>query len=232
MSNLWCRAFESYDGLMILSSPGVHTHACSLLQRYGVRGSRVLDVAAGTGAFLARLRDQGFEELRAIERDIAHFGLPAATVTAADLNLDFAGVDAGPFELVSAIEVIEHLESPLHFLRELAKLVAPGGHLLVSTPNTAHWRSRIRFLLHGELRYFGASDYVENRHVSPITPAYMALMLEETGFAVVECSTAGSFRGPLKSAMLSPALCVLKRLVGPAIDGDSIVCLAKRVSPT
>ncbi len=44
-------------------------------------------------------------------------------------------LDDGSVQLVSALEVIEHLLSPSHLLTEASRILAPGGHLLVTTPN-------------------------------------------------------------------------------------------------
>jgi len=56
------------------------------------------------------------------------------------------------FEFVSSFDVIEHLPSPSDLLIEAHRLLKPGGILVVSTPNTANLRNRIRHL-------FGASPH-------------------------------------------------------------------------
>ena len=44
-------------------------------------------------------------------------------------------LDDGRIQLVSALEVIEHLVSPSHLFTEASRILAPGGHMLVTTPN-------------------------------------------------------------------------------------------------
>lgn len=85
-----------------------------------------------------------------------------------DLNTPgFASAFAGrTFDLVVALEVIEHLESPLGFLRETAKLTRPGGYVVLTTPNVDNFPSRILFGLRGQLR--GASATDDPGHISPI----------------------------------------------------------------
>jgi SAM-dependent methyltransferase len=195
------------------------------------RGEAVLDLAAGTGAFLARLRREGFSDLSAAELDLETFKLPGLRPVAVDLNTDFARAFDRPYGLITAIEIIEHLDSPRHFLHEIWQLLSPDGYLLVSTPNIAHWVGRVRFVLRGEHRYFKESDYHQQRHISPISDLHMRLMLREIGFELVERTTAGSFYGPLKRAAFLPVNWVSRKILGPLCDGDVCIYLARKTQP-
>lgn len=53
----------------------------------------------------------------------------------------------GTFDAVVAMDVIEHLYDTEEFVRELARVTRAGGTLLITTPNLAWWRSRLRLLL-------------------------------------------------------------------------------------
>lgn len=181
---------------------------------------RVVDLASGTGAFLARLRDHGYGNLAAVELNLDGFRVEGVTPHRVDLNSSFADVlprDAG---LVSAIEIIEHLDCPRQFLRSLHVLLAGDGYLLLTTPNVAHWLGRLRFLISGELRQFQRRDYDYQRHISPITAVQLRLMFEEIGFEIVASTTAGTFFGPLKRAIFWP----LEKLAG----GDVLIYLVRK----
>ena len=192
------RARETYAGLLMHCAPGTHEAALTLLGRGGAPWQGVLDLGAGTGAFLARLRDAGYTDLEAVDRNPARFQLDGVHCASLDLNAEFAGQLSRSFDLVTALEIIEHLDSPRAFLRQVHSLLTSEGMLLLSTPNVAHWAGRRKFLLTGDLRMFEGGLYHRMRHISPVTETQMRLMLAEVGFAVVGSATAGEFRGPLK----------------------------------
>jgi len=90
---------------------------------------------------------------------------------------------------VLLVEAIEHLEAPWIALRQAAKLVAPGGRLVVSTPNVATLRHRLELGLKGRLTSFRP----DNRpHLTPALPHVMERVLAEEGLAVEPPSYAGS----------------------------------------
>ena len=76
----------------------------------------------------------------------------------------FVGVER--FELVTAVEVIEHLESPVRFLRNVRRLLSPGGAAVITTPNVENAPARVKFLLTGRLRMMDQAG--DPTHISPI----------------------------------------------------------------
>lgn len=173
----------------------------------------------------------GGGELRAVELDAEHFKLAGVQPLALDLNTTFAGHFERTFELVTAMEIVEHLDSPRDFLRQIHQLLSTDGHLLISTPNIGHWASRVRFLLQGEMRYFKESDYHTQRHISPISDVHMRLMLKEIGFRLVACRWAGSFYGPLKKVAMGPASLLARAALGQGCAGDVAIYLAQKQQP-
>ena len=213
-------------------APGTHEAAAELVTRHVPRDARVLDLASGTGAFLARLQDLGYANLAAVELNVEGFHVDGVTPQPVDLNSDFAGALPHDFGLVTAIEIIEHLDSPRHFLRNARALLADGGHLLLTTPNVAHWLGRVRFLMSGELRQFQRHDYNHQRHISPITDVQMRLMFEEIGFDVIEATTAGTFFGPAKQAAFAPVTAVARAAMGRLATGDVGIYLVRKTAST
>ena len=82
---------------------------------------------------------------------------------------------------VLLIEVIEHLEAPWSALRAAARLLAPGGRIVVSTPNLATLRNRLELGVRGHLTSF-RPDY--QPHMSPALPHVTTRILAEEGLAV------------------------------------------------
>ncbi len=129
-------------------------------------GLKAADLGSGPGAMAARLAEMGCDVLAA---DLSKNGfaaeLPHVTV---DFNQpDFASLlGPGQFGLVTAIEVIEHVESPIGFLRNVGRMLAPGAVAVLTTPNVDSLPARFKFFLSGKIRTM--DDHGEPTHISPI----------------------------------------------------------------
>jgi SAM-dependent methyltransferase len=108
----------------------------ALLAELGVRPpARVLDAGCGWGVTLDRLERHGY---RATGLDVARSVLErldraGRTLIEADLTADLPD-DAGGFEAVLALDVIEHLDDDRAAVARLARLAMPGGVVIVSVP--------------------------------------------------------------------------------------------------
>lgn len=71
--------------------------------------------------------------------------------------------DSGQFDVIVANEIIEHLYDPDTFLKEVSRVLAKNGLLIIGTPNLAFWFNRILFFFGLYPLYLEAS--VTNRHV-------------------------------------------------------------------
>jgi SAM-dependent methyltransferase len=84
---------------------------------------------------------------------------------------------AGPFDVVLAKEVVEHLEAPERFTRELARRVKPGGELVLTTPNYGAL-STLPLLERTALEWVARRDGFTRRHIHPtkLTRATLATL--------------------------------------------------------
>jgi SAM-dependent methyltransferase len=99
-------------------------------------------------------------------------------------------IDALPVvERVMLIETIEHLEAPWTVLRAAARLVAPGGRIVVSTPNVANLRHRLELALKGRLTNFRPGY---EPHLTPALPHVIRRILEAEGLRVEPPGYAGA----------------------------------------
>jgi len=63
-----------------------------------------------------------------------------------DLSRDPISLPSESIDLITALEVIEHLVNTDHVLREVYRVLKKGGHFLITTPNLAGWINRITIL--------------------------------------------------------------------------------------
>jgi SAM-dependent methyltransferase len=97
------------------------------LERFVGDPKRVLDVGSADGPSVGWLRGRGTH----VPLDIDPRGLASGGVCGSALALPFAD---GTFDLVAAFDVIEHCEPEADVLRELTRVLAPDGRLLLSVP--------------------------------------------------------------------------------------------------
>jgi 2-polyprenyl-3-methyl-5-hydroxy-6-metoxy-1,4-benzoquinol methylase len=123
---------------------------------------------------------------------------------------------------VLLVEVIEHLEAPWSALRQAARLVAPGGRLVVSTPNLATLRHRLELSLRGRLTSFRPDN---QPHLSPAIPHVREHILAEEGLTLEPPSFAGADVISLTGGRFWPASA---RRRYPALTSISVIVAASR----
>ena len=125
---------------------------CDECSRHPLEGKTALDVGCGAGLLaepLARLGASvtGLDasaDLIAVAQEHAQargLGINYRAGELAELN--------GQFDLITCMEVIEHVADPASFIAELAKRMAPNGLLILSTPNATGW-SKLLMITLGE----------------------------------------------------------------------------------
>ena len=88
------------------------------------------------------------------------------------------------FDYVVAVEVIEHLENPWNFLREINRVLKKGGKLCLTTPNIHSIHQRIFFLFSKPFYFFSEEDFRGNKHITPILYWNLKRMLDVSGFKI------------------------------------------------
>jgi 2-polyprenyl-6-hydroxyphenyl methylase/3-demethylubiquinone-9 3-methyltransferase len=177
---------------------------CDECGRTPLTGKTALDVGCGAGLLcepLARLGAQvtGIDaapEVIAVARDhAAAMGLEIDYRNAAVEQLE------GRFDIVTCMEVIEHVADPAAFLQSLAGRLAPGGLLILSTPNATGW-SKLMMITVGE----GLGRIPRGTHDFDkfITPERMIALLADAGLQCFD--TEGIAWSPTRGLHLSDDL--------------------------
>ena len=140
-------AHERYVQKPFLGSS--HSWAYQQLDLVG-SDARVLDVGPGSGLFGHYLQNKGVQELHAIEIDPTTREHLAPLYTSIEDSLDPYMQDT--FDVILFLDVLEHMTDPFSFFQSACSLLSPGGMVLISLPNIAHWSVRFQ-LLFGQFNY-------------------------------------------------------------------------------
>lgn len=152
-------------------------------------GRSVLDVGCGAGLICEPLARLGGEVTGV---DAAPENTAAAAAHAETMGLDIrylsgelATLDLGTFDLVTCLEVIEHVADKPAFLRALVQRMEKDGLLVLSTPNRT---ATSRLLLSGAAEAVGAIPHGTHDWNDFVTPDELARMLGAEGLTVTEQS--------------------------------------------
>ena len=165
---------DNTDKLNAYAAPLVHDKCFDICKIFidgheKSKNLKVLILGAGSGYFDQRLLDYGVKNIDAIEYIPEHYKVKNTTLYSIDLNQPWAEklLDY-KYDLIIAIEVIEHLENQFLLMREISSLLSESSMLLLTSPNVNSSFSRFRFLLTGYLEYFGHVELNSTGHIVPI----------------------------------------------------------------
>jgi 2-polyprenyl-6-hydroxyphenyl methylase/3-demethylubiquinone-9 3-methyltransferase len=154
--------------------------------RTPLEGKSALDVGSGAGLLAGPLTRLG-ARVTGIDASPEVIEVARQHSAAQGLDIDFRAGDVqeleGRFDLITALEVIEHVADPGAFLKALAKRLAPDGLLILSTPNATSW-SRLLMITLGE----GLGQIPRGTHDFDkfIAPERMKVLLADAGLKCVD----------------------------------------------
>lgn len=177
------------------------------------RGKRVLDAACGEGYGAALVAGQAASVLgldvsaQAVEHARRRYVLPQLRFEQADVTA-LEHLPAASFDLILSFETLEHLQAQETMLRGFARLLAPGGLLLVSTPDKRnysdlpqfHNEHHVRELYREEFEALLAEVFPYRRlfaHKLLFQSALWALDGDTSGYAATTLSKQGEARPAL-----------------------------------
>ena len=130
-----------YQSKLFLGSS--HSWAIEKLGRLDSESS-ALDIGPGSGVIGKWLQGQGISNISAVEIDAAarEHVKPFYKQVADSLER----LENQKFDAIILLDVIEHMAEPERFLQSVTEYLKPGGFILISVPNIAHWSVRFQLL--------------------------------------------------------------------------------------
>lgn len=145
-----------------------------------VRGRRVLDVGCGRGDTLAWLQRWGADvrgtQVSATAAQFARELVGSDRIFAGELA--DAAYPAASFDCVTLWHVLEHVPAPLSLLKEIRRILKPGGFVYIEVPNAGGWAAR-RFGHHW-------LAYDVPKHLLHFTPRSLTTLAQQAGLERLE----------------------------------------------
>lgn len=161
------------------TAKGLHSQIESILPNQ--KFDQYLDVGCGSGALLKRLSTY---YKQGSGTDINQKSLKYTNFKFVKSNInEEVPFNNKKFDLITCVELIEHLENPQKLLRELSKRLNKNGILILTTPNIKNVFSRFLFLLSGEFINFRSTD---TDHITPILPHVFEQEARNNGLKVIK----------------------------------------------
>ena len=177
----WASAYEWKD-----APDASHRVALGLADELVPPETRVLDLGCGGGLLAAELRARGHAVVgvEAVPPPGTEENVDRLVVADLDDGLPREAAEDGPFGLVLALDVLEHLRDPGRLLREVHDACSADAVVISSVPNIGHWYPRLRIGL-------GRFDYdrrgiLDSTHLRFFTWRSFAALASRSGWRVEE----------------------------------------------
>lgn len=167
----------------------IYEKVIEVIRKYGSGNGQLLDFGAGQGDFLKKMSASAFRYMYH-GVDLMYSKVTGANWYVQDLNKKLQFKD-GQFDVVTCIEVVEHLENPRQMVRDLARVLKAEGLLVLTTPNNESWRAIISYIFRGHFVSFTNSSYPA--HITALNQTDLYRILQECGFKRMEvvCTDVG-----------------------------------------
>jgi SAM-dependent methyltransferase len=186
--DVWADKYKYLTDVSLITS--LIKPSASILDIGGARGPNCA-MLAQLGGFELHLADRfdlhGDEiDARASHPTRAFYEGSGVHVVACDVQCDQLPFPDASFDLITAVDLIEHFPgSAQHALREMYRVLKPGGHLVTGCPNIANLQNRLKLLfgssIHSAIKtWYGNSVY--RGHIREYSREEWRWMLESVGF--------------------------------------------------
>ncbi|MBI3565180.1 MAG: class I SAM-dependent methyltransferase [Elusimicrobia bacterium] len=154
-------------------------------------GTKLLDVGCATGVFLDVARRRGFQVTGTdVSPDMVEYARREFAIDARLGYLETQGFGDGEFDAVTLLDVIEHIPTYETVMTELARIIKPGGVLLLRTPTEDGLMRRLaKLLFEASGRRFEMPMlwFYSFEHVNSFDQGTLSKLVEKYGFRVEHC---------------------------------------------
>ncbi|MBS3073039.1 class I SAM-dependent methyltransferase [Candidatus Pacearchaeota archaeon] len=193
-----------------------------IIKKYTNKDSSILELGCTYGYLFKHLN--GYKSLYGI--DISKHAINVAksfnhnaTFEVQDVqNLKFK---PNTFDLIVAIDILEHLPDPKKGIQEIFKVLKPNGYLIISTPNPDSYSHKIK-----KKQWFA---YKDQTHISIHNKEYWINLLKENNFKIKKSTTIDLFDFPYLTKLARLLNLILYRIKSPFLKqiGDNSVIIAQ-----
>ncbi|MDC7220863.1 MAG: class I SAM-dependent methyltransferase [Spirochaetales bacterium] len=179
----------------------------------------LLDIGCATGSLIRWLGERGWEaeglEICSASAERARSGGQKVY----ELPLEKAALSAEAYSVIHSSHVIEHVNDPRSFVREIHRLLMPGGYFLCVTPNTASFQGVVK----KEKWRSAIAD-----HLILFSARRLKKLLEQEGFRIIARKTWG---GAPAGSVPAPVKKIMDRAAKKGGWGDVVMLLAEKIAP-
>ena len=171
-----------------LANTGVHEKVLNHFKTF--TPGHVLDLPCGPGA-LSKALDEMRYKVTAGDIHPEYMNIQGIKAIECNMNSQLPFKDVS-FDYVVCVEGIEHTENPYNAIREISRVLKPGGKLVITTPNYLNIERRLKFLFTGSFSKPVTADAFINlygrdnssMHNSPMNYPALKLMLESSNLRI------------------------------------------------
>lgn len=178
------------------SSSIIHDKVVDIVSSMNLSEGELLDFGAGRGDLLKKFVQKVQLELHGV--DLMKTEVAGVTWHEQDLN-EPVSASLGAYNVVTAVEVIEHLENPRQTVRDIYGLLKPGGRVVLTTPNNESWRSILSYVMRGHFVAFTDSSYPA--HITALNLTDLLRVFKEAGFINIKAHYTDSGQVPKMAGM-------------------------------
>jgi 2-polyprenyl-3-methyl-5-hydroxy-6-metoxy-1,4-benzoquinol methylase len=168
------------------SGEPLRTTVLELIRRLDLQGA-VADFGAGKGDLIRPLLETGrFSSIEGVDLMDRPSDLPSyVRWRQTDLNQPIP-CGSGSFDLVTSLGLVEYLENPYAFARELHRVLRPDGLVILTTPNNESWRALISIVIRGHFSAFPPLG--ANINLTALVRSDLEKILRFAGFSEISFS--------------------------------------------
>ncbi|MDK2849908.1 MAG: hypothetical protein PWR32_575 [Candidatus Woesearchaeota archaeon] len=147
--------------------------------------AEILIVGAGKGNLDRLLIKENFRNITSVDINKENYKISGTTFYQFDLNNDW-NFDNKKYDLILAVEIIEHIYSTEHFIQQIKRKLKKNGIAIITTPNVLEKNSRLAFCILGRLSYFNDKDITRTGHINPIFPHILKWHLKKNQLKIIK----------------------------------------------